>query len=152
MAITLTKPDAGTKDWTADVNQNFTDIEAAVNANTARTGYHDRGDFAAHDFTQATLTTDGAWHPLNLAAIIPENCRAVNVRLILVDGLANQAGEIMTFGSTNALNTLLVATQVPNIGIGFAQFIKPNADRKLLYRFSNTVFTIIWLDIIGWIL
>ena len=108
--------------------------------------YVDRGDPAAVDFTVGDLTTDGAFHELDLSGIVPAGTKAVHIRVVVSDDLISQAFLLRKKGNTNAINTVSAITQVANIAISKDGIVSCSTDRKLEYSATNTTWT--WITIL----
>lgn len=65
--------------------------------------FHDRGDPASADYTQATLTLDSSWNDLDLSGIVPTGAKAVALRVVITAG----TGKYILFrrnGNSNIIN------------------------------------------------
>lgn len=117
---------------------------------TGKSLYVDRGDPAAVDFEIGDLTTDGAWHELDLSAIVPAGTKAVHIRIIIGDNLINQIIHLRKKGNTNITNTLAVNTQVANILIAKDGILTCSTDRKIEYLAANTTWSAITILVKGY--
>jgi len=112
--------------------------------------YVDRGDPAAWDYQLANLTTDGAWHDLDLHTLVPAEAVAVKLLVRILD---NAASSVITFrkkGNVNTYNAAFVRTQVANINIEGDLLASCSTDRIIQYLATNTVFTGIYILVRGW--
>lgn len=112
--------------------------------------YHDRGDPAAHDYTQATLTTDGSWNNLDLSGIVPAGAKTVLLRVILRDGAIGQSLAFRKNGNANTVNAAEVVNQVANINLDTDVMVSCDTDRVIEYNGSNVVWDVIRMTVRGW--
>lgn len=77
--------------------------------------FYDRGDPAAWDFTWINLNTDGAWHDLDLSAIVPNAAKAVLLRIRVQCGVVAKLLQFRKSGNVNSLNTNGFRVQVANV-------------------------------------
>jgi hypothetical protein len=112
--------------------------------------YYDRGDPADADFVKTDLTTDGAWHELDLSGIVPEGAKAVSISLYIVDNLAGQIVRFRRAGNVNIFAITGTATQVAYVPIFTHCICAVDENRKIEYYCSNTSFTGIQITINGW--
>lgn len=114
--------------------------------------YVDRGDPATHDFNLLDLTTDGAWHELDLSPIVPTGTKAVNITFNIRDNLINQILLLRQNGNTKDKNCLLQRTQVANHLITHNGILACDANYKIAYKATNTTWTSITITIMGYFL
>ena len=112
--------------------------------------YVDRGDPVDYDFQVGDLTTDGAWHDLDLSSIVPEGATLVHLRILVMDGLTVQLLYIAEKGNSNAANSLFVQTQVANIVSFNEGIVKLDSSRVVQYKASNTTWTTMNIVVRGW--
>ncbi len=112
-------------------------------------GFVDRGDLAAHDWTQATLTIDSAYHDLDLSGIIPLGTKLVLFRVRMSDDVTAQGFNLKTKGDVNEINRVESNTQVANIYIADDKFVVPDANRKVEYKITTGVNNV-YLNVGGW--
>jgi len=74
--------------------------------------WHDRGDIAAFDYTQATITLNGGWYELDLSGIVGSQACLVLLILEINSHAANDYVQFKTFGNSNTKNTSLQRFQV----------------------------------------
>lgn len=110
----------------------------------------DRGDPADHDYRTGDLTTDGAWHDMDLSGIVPAGARAVTLRVWLMDNLTAQAFVFRTNGNANAYNAAVVRLQAANTRISQDKIIALDANRVIEYFASNTVWNEYYITVKGW--
>jgi len=110
----------------------------------------DRGDTAAADYTKDTLTTDEAWHTLDLSAIVPKGTTAVAIRLFIRTGANNRYVTFKRNGQANNINSSYVLTQASNVSYGCDIIVPVDSDRKVEYKIENVVWTTCNVTIKGW--
>lgn len=112
--------------------------------------FADRGDPAANDYAVADLTTDGAWHDLDLSSIVPAGAKAV---LLYVQILDNAASSLIVFrknGIANSANAGVVSMQVANITNRADIIVACDTNRVIEYLATNTTWTSIGICVRGW--
>lgn len=112
--------------------------------------YTDRGDVAAADWTHATLTADGAWHDLDLSAIVPAGATRVRFYGVIGDDVVFRWLSFRKNGFVNTFNRFVVATQVAGVNMYYQGEVECDTNRVIEYQLTNTVFTLINVNIIGW--
>jgi hypothetical protein len=112
--------------------------------------YVDRGDPASADFNQGDLTTDGAWHDLDLSGIIDEGAVLVHMTISIVDNAANLYIKFRKNGNSNATNIALMHNPVANIQLDGDILVACDEDGVIEYQCSNTSFTAIVIRVRGW--
>ncbi|MBA7611619.1 hypothetical protein ES703_18847 [subsurface metagenome] len=113
-------------------------------------GYVDRGDPVNYDFTEANLTTDSAWHVLDLSAIIPNGATAVLLSVKIRCGLAGIESSVRKNGNVNVPCRSSMYTQVANLYNLADWVVTLNSNRKIEYFFTNVVWTNIFIIVRGW--
>jgi hypothetical protein len=113
------------------------------------TGFVDRGDPSAADFTQASLTTDATWRDLDLSAIVPDGAKAVCLYVNVVDDTVNYVG-FRKNGNSNANNISIVRAQVANVAVAGILTVELSSARVIEYIASNVTFTTIAITVKGW--
>lgn len=113
--------------------------------------YVARAEQTAYDYDQTSLTKDGAWHDLDLSAIIPASAKLVLLRV----GASYTAGgsyfRIGKQGDTNSFSVVNVATQVANI-INEQTALVPVVNQKIRYWCTAVSFSSLRLLVLGWFL
>lgn len=112
--------------------------------------FHDRGDPSANDFTQATLTVDGAWHDMDLSSIVPVGTKAVLLGGLIRDDAVGNSVMFRENGNTNAYNVERVFTQVANVTLGYTTIVACDTNRVIEYRFVEADFDIAYVNVKGW--
>lgn len=110
----------------------------------------DRGDPAAPDWTEISLTKDGAWHDLDLSPIVPAGAIAVQLRCHLIDDVAGSLIIFRKNGNTNLYNCQSMSIQVANIPRDRCMTVFCDTNRVIEYFASGVVWTSIQLVVCGW--
>lgn len=109
----------------------------------------DRGDPAAADWSQATLTLDGTWNDLDLSALVPANASAVMLNCFIADNLVGKSIGFRKSGNANVWNTSAVYTQVAGILNQQDIIVPASANQKIEYLGDAGIDTIL-LTVRGW--
>lgn len=112
--------------------------------------YVDRGDPAAHDFTLVDLTTDGAWHTLDVSAIIPKTAQAVLWRGQVEGAGADWTVLFRKYGNTNEINVCCLETLRANIVRCRLCVGAIDHNQKIEYKIDNENWGTINLTVRGW--
>ena len=126
----------------------YADVDARLDAMLPH--YHDRGDPSAYDYTLANLTTDGAWHDLDLSSIVPAGATAVNLSIWIKDDLINKGLLFRKNGNTNPYAREELRTQTANIHNTGCVIVVCDANRKIEYAATNVIWTEINITVTGW--
>ena len=113
--------------------------------------YVHRGTLVAWDYNQSTLIQDGAWHTLDLSAIIPANAKLVDLGLGASASAAGCYFRVMKTGAMSGYGAVNVIPQVPNIIID-TEAIVDCTGQQVDYLISEAVFTTLRFCVIGWFL
>lgn len=113
-------------------------------------GFYDRGDPATFDYAKEDLTIDGAWHDLNLSAIVPAGAKAV-----LICGEVEGAGtdweiRFRKNGNTNEINTCDMETIRAGVERHRSSIVACDANRVIEYKADNQAWTTLNLVVRGW--
>lgn len=112
--------------------------------------YVDRGDPSAADFLNTDLTTDGAWHDLDLSSIVPAGAVSVHLRVDVKDDAAYNYIQFRKSDNSNLLNMQICMEMIANLSFFYGIIVSCNSDRFVEYYASNTTFTSINIVIRGW--
>ena len=112
--------------------------------------FYGRGDIAAVDFSLSSLTTDGAYHNLDLSLIIPNGTVAVLLRVALVDDAAGSYILFRKKGDANVHRVMVVRSQVANIWTDADGIMPIGESKKLQYQTSNLTFSDMLIVVKGW--
>lgn len=114
------------------------------------TAFVNRGDPAVADLTDADLSTDGAWHTIDLSSIVPAGTKAVALFCLIFDDAAQSELSFRTNGNVNNSNLSSLYTQVANI-INSADVVVPlDANRNIQYKAANVGWIAIEITVKGW--
>lgn len=108
-----------------------------------------RGDPVAVDFTQASLTLDGALHTLDLSAIIPSTAKLVHLRIRMRDATA---GKLFAVTHPDNVNLIALIGNRNPVGNQYAEIdpICPcNSDGEIQYYGGSSI-TTVELTVLGW--
>ena len=109
-----------------------------------------RGDPAAPDFTQATLTLDDNWHDLDLSTIIPAGTQAVLFSAQLKANIAYSHFIMRTKGNVNAWAVASGNAVTTGAISRETLIVAPNANRIVEYVGKNTTWPALTLTVVGW--
>lgn len=112
--------------------------------------YVDRGDPASTDFLHTVLTIDGAYHELDLSAIVPAIAANHLVHISLrVRGAENSTGNLRKAGNVNTNNMDIATMQRDNGWYNWSAWVMMNADRKIEYAFAAAITGVV-MTVRGW--
>lgn len=109
-----------------------------------------RGDPATHDFVKEDLTIDGAWHNLDISAIVPATARAVLWRGQVEGNGADWLVLFRKYGDTNEINVCCLETLRANIARCRLCVGAVDHNRIIQYKIDNQNWTTINLVVRGW--
>jgi hypothetical protein len=128
-------------------------IESEVSAVQAdKSGYVNRGDPAANDFEVGDFTCDAAEHDLDLSGIIPVGCKAIQFFIAVKDDAAGSVLSFFPYVHTYNYNRCAIRTQVADVDIYADYWLVVDSNRKIKYKATNTVWTMISFCIKGWLI
>jgi len=110
----------------------------------------DRGDPAAVDKVKTDLTTDAAWHDLDLSAIVPAGAAAVLLKTRLQSADPGDAIRYRKKGNTNEINACgceALRANVLRTRLGISAI---DANRVIQYNADNIAWTQLDIVIRGW--
>jgi len=112
--------------------------------------YVDRGDPAAYDYAKEDLDLDGAWHDLDLSALVPAGAKAVFI-MGHIEGTAVDWGIIFRKkGNTNEVNHGGMETLRAGVERHRSSTVSLDADRVIQYKADNQSWTTLDLSVRGW--
>jgi hypothetical protein len=126
------------------------DIAGGDNSSCTSYRYVDRGDPSAWDWDLGDLTTDGAWHDLDCSSIVSSDATAILFRFYIKDDAAGNTFQARKNGLTNSQAVFAVKTQVANIVNDVNGIIACDSSQVIEYWASNTTWTGIYIQILGW--
>lgn len=110
----------------------------------------DRGDPAAYDYAKEDLTIDGAWHDLDLSAIVPEKAKAVFIAGHLQGNAVDWKIAFRKNGNVNEIVHGGMETLRAGVERHRSSTIALDGDRKIEYNADNQAWTTLDLVIKGW--
>jgi len=126
------------------------DIAGGDNSSCTSYRYVDRGDPSAWDWDLGDLTTDGAWYDLDCSSIVSSDATAILFRFYIKDDAAGNTFQARKNGLTNSQAVFAVKTQVANIVNDVNGIIACDSSQVIEYWASNTTWTGIYIQILGW--
>ena len=117
-----------------------------------RVNYIDRGDPAGWDFQVSDLTTNGAWHDLDLSAIVPAGAKQVHISAYIQDDASTTSLSFRKKGNTQVINVLSGYVPAANTVAKFEGFVTLNAARIIEYMATNQTWSGIYIAIRGWLI
>lgn len=99
--------------------------------------FADRGDPAAVDFTELTLTADNQLHDMDLSAILPVGTSAALLAVEYTATTANQSIIFQKKGNTHGINEGKLATEVAAQKVSADIWVACDANRKIQYLITD---------------
>ncbi len=112
--------------------------------------YVDRGDPASFDFTETDFTDDGAWHDLDLSAIIPATARALLIEFDINTVNREKHIRIRKYGNTNAINHQDIETFIAGAHQSGSVIVAVDSNRIIEYNIDAATWTELDMTIRGW--
>jgi len=112
----------------------------------------DRGDPVAWDFIVTDLITDGAWHDLDLSAIVPLGTKAAILDITYSQNAAGDYILIRKKGNVNEINVGVTRVQVADVVNDTCLIVALSTDGKAEYKTINTTFVVLNILVRGWFL
>jgi len=110
----------------------------------------DRGDPTAYDYAKEDLTIDGAWHDLNLSALVPAGAKAVLLIGHLEGAAVDWKINFRKKGNTNEVNHCDMETIRAGVTRHRSSIVALDANRVIQYNADNQAWTALDLAIRGW--
>jgi len=123
---------------------------AISGASVIRIELNDRGDPAAYDFTQATMTLNNTWQNLDLSAIVPADAAWILLRVQISDPNINEKLYFRKDGNANAIVTPGIVVQAANI-INEAEILVPCSAARIIEYKAGIALTVVNIAVLGWI-
>ena len=123
---------------------------AISGASVIRIELNDRGDPAAYDVTEATMTMDNAWHDLDLSAIVPADAAWILLRVSISDPNVARDLYFRKDGNVNGITSVGSVVQVTNIAVESEVLVACSAARVVEYKASAAIASID-IAVLGWI-
>ena len=110
----------------------------------------DRGDPAAFDYVKTDLTIDGAWHDMDLSALIAVGAKAVLLRGSVEGNAVDWKIFFRKKGNSNEINGCAMETIRANVPRCRTMICAVDAERVLQYKADNQAWTTLDITIRGW--
>jgi hypothetical protein len=111
--------------------------------------YVSRGDVAAYDATEITLTADNAAHTLSLASVVPANAKLVLVRFRCANAAANKVFWVGKVGYANAFAVSKVYSLVANYPSESTGIVELSS-QSIAYLAAAGSWVSLGIVVIGW--
>ncbi len=112
--------------------------------------YVDRGDPATYDWILTDLIEDGAWHELDLSAIVPAGAKAILMRVDYRASVIEKGLTLRKLGNVNARNSGQIRCQVADVHNYRDIVVACDADRKIEYHMHSPETTLCNFVVRGW--
>jgi len=132
-------------EWLIDIIKEWVGAQGFL-----QTGFVDRGDPAANDFTITNFIRDGAWHDLDLSGIIPENVKAVAISFAGYNTEASKHVWMKTKGNIKDFNKSQFFTQTAGLVFTGDMIVAPNENGIIEYQIESTGWLYINITVKGW--
>ncbi|MCK5581922.1 MAG: hypothetical protein KAJ18_11695 [Candidatus Omnitrophica bacterium] len=110
----------------------------------------DRGDPADWDFDIGDLTTDNAYHDLDLSSIVSPYSTRVKLRVRIEDDVIDSRFSLRKNGNTNDYNKVQIDTLVTNLDTEQTIDIACDSNQVIEYKASNLTWSSINILVVGW--
>jgi len=117
---------------------------------TGRADIIDRGGTTENDFTLSDLTTDSAWHSLDLSGVVPTGTKIIPIRTLIAATIVGAVGYFTEDETLGHLNMFATVTQVANAFISQEGYIVCDENRKIRYIITDTTWHLFNILIRGW--
>lgn len=112
--------------------------------------WNDRGDHGAFDFTHNSLTEDGAFHDMDLSAIIGSKKCLVMLRLTMKATTEGPYCQFRTNGNVNVYNCSTRYCQLANRSVAGDVWVETDDNGVIEYKFLPATWTLIYVLVGGW--
>lgn len=112
--------------------------------------YVDRGDPASYDYAKEDLTIDGAWHDLNLSALVAAGAKAVFIIGHLNGNAIDWKISFRKKGNVNEVNHGGMETLRANVTRHRSSTVSLDVNRVIQYKVDNENWTTLDLAVRGW--
>jgi microcystin-dependent protein len=133
-----------------DSTGTFTAPQSAPEIITTYGFFHDRGDPASADLTQAEMTTDGNWHDFDMSSIVPDGAKAVVLMVSIMDDVATSQLILRKKGNTNTVSYSGCRTMVANINSTWDLTVPCSTGRVIEYNATAGTWSAISIVVKGW--
>lgn len=108
-----------------------------------------RGDPAAVDADQTTISVTGSWTNLDLSSVLPAGTTAVLSKVSITDANPGRYIQLRTDGNSNSINTNKLIVQVNNVQ-NSAIMLVPTNGLQIIEYYVLTGIANISLTVLGW--
>jgi len=113
--------------------------------------FHYRGELSEVDFDQDDLTTNGSWHDLGIADIVPDGAKAVLLEVLVTDDAVGSPIRFRKNGNTDVQYSVSrVCTMVANVSHETNVIVPCDSSGEIEYSTDNLTYTDIWIVVLGW--
>jgi len=113
-------------------------------------GYVDRGDPSAWDYVTGMFSPDGAWHEMDLSAIVPPEAVAICFELRMQVTGAGRYIQFRKKGNVNTYNVSIHYTQASNAVFTCDGIVSLSEDKKIEYLMTPYIWTGVFFLVKGW--
>ena len=110
----------------------------------------DRGIISDYDFDEGSLTQDGAYHDLDLSAIIPCGNIPVLIQFVCNHTVATKYMKVKKKGATNDYQAFVYCVHTADKDMRGECIVFCDKDRKLEYLFDAPAWLGSRLTVMGW--
>ena len=103
------------------------------------------------DYTEANFTWDGAWHDLDMSAIVPLSAKLVLITIRYNWSHAGNSVALRHPDDTNSDGSIVIIQQVANQGF-FQTILVPVKNGKVSYKQWNGAAQLYMWRVLGWFL
>jgi len=111
--------------------------------------YVHRAGVTGYDYEESTLIQDGAWHVLDLSAIIPASAKLVLLRVGAAHGLKGKYFRVCKAGESTMYAYVNVATQVADV-LNEQTALVDCSGQQIQYWATIGTFSRLLLVVLGW--
>jgi len=112
--------------------------------------WHDRGNAIFYDYLADYLTKDGAWHDLDISALVGKGQKLVLLRTYISETAGGKKCQFRTKGNIDDYNVSRCVTHVANKTNDKECWVYTDVNGVVEYYFDVTTWNIINLVIRGW--
>lgn len=112
--------------------------------------YVHRGDPADWDFILGDLTTDDAWHELDLSAIVPEGASAVHLHVVVNNANVAAVIQFRDTSQSDVYNVAFCKQFVAAVSNHYDIVQKIDSNRKIDYNAVTVGWAGLYISVRGW--
>jgi hypothetical protein len=112
--------------------------------------YVDRGDPSAYDFGTTDLTTDEAYHDLDLSGILPEGAYAVYLKISMNTAAGPSSVYLRKNGNSEVKANRVIQTQGVSVPYYEHVIVPVDENRIIEYWASNVTWAPLIIHVLGW--